>query len=148
MSRTSYCNKVPFRYLLWALCHDVQLCNRCVREFLILARTWFTFGLCRRFDPGGSLDRRVNCCCVSHPRWVGARRNTRGSKRGNHGSCCPAPRADELAVGGYKRSRGRERACASARPPARPPLRTRALDLLFIDVRSRPRCTMGSAAMC
>jgi hypothetical protein len=24
---------------------DVQLCNHCVREFLILARTWFTFDL-------------------------------------------------------------------------------------------------------
>jgi hypothetical protein len=32
----------------------------------------------RRFDPGGSLDRRVNCRCVSQPRWVGARRSTRG----------------------------------------------------------------------
>jgi hypothetical protein len=63
---------------------------------------------CRRFDTGGSLDRRVNCRCVSQPRWVGARRNTRG-KKGNRGSCCPAPRADALAVGGYKRSRGRER---------------------------------------
>jgi hypothetical protein len=41
--------------------------------------------------------------------------------RGIAASCCPAPRADALAVGGYKRSRGRERACASARPPARPP---------------------------
>jgi hypothetical protein len=37
--------KVPFRYLLSAMCDDVQLCNRCVREFLILARTWFAFGL-------------------------------------------------------------------------------------------------------
>jgi hypothetical protein len=36
--------------------------------------------LCRRFDPGGSLDRRVNCRCVSQPRWVGARRNTRGKR--------------------------------------------------------------------
>jgi hypothetical protein len=27
------------------VCDDVQLCNRCVREFLILACTWFTFGL-------------------------------------------------------------------------------------------------------
>jgi hypothetical protein len=27
------------------MCDDVQLCNRCVREFLILARIWFTFGL-------------------------------------------------------------------------------------------------------
>ena len=37
---------------------------------------------CRRFDPGGSLDRRVNCRCVSQPRWVGARWNTRGKKEG------------------------------------------------------------------
>jgi hypothetical protein len=27
------------------MCDDVQLCNRCVREFLILARTWFAFSL-------------------------------------------------------------------------------------------------------
>jgi hypothetical protein len=33
---------------------------------------------CRRFDPGGSLDRRVNCRCVSQPRWVGTRRSTKG----------------------------------------------------------------------
>jgi hypothetical protein len=35
---------------------------------------------CRRFDPGGSLDRRVNCRCVSQPRWVGARRSTKGGE--------------------------------------------------------------------
>jgi hypothetical protein len=35
---------------------------------------------CRRFDPGGSLDRRVNCRRVSQPRWVGARRSTKGGK--------------------------------------------------------------------
>jgi hypothetical protein len=35
---------------------------------------------CRCFDPGGSLDRRVNCCCMPQPRWVGARRNTRRGK--------------------------------------------------------------------
>jgi hypothetical protein len=28
----------------------------------------------------GSLDQRVNCRCVSQPRWVGARRNTRGKQ--------------------------------------------------------------------
>jgi hypothetical protein len=33
----------------------------------------------------------------------------KGNNKGNRGSCCPAPRADALAVGGYKRSRGRER---------------------------------------
>jgi hypothetical protein len=38
------------------------------------------------FRPRGSLDRRVNCRCVSPPRWVGARRNTRGKTvRGNCG---------------------------------------------------------------
>jgi hypothetical protein len=70
--------------------------------------------------------------------------------RGIAASCCPAPRADALAVGGYKRSRGRERerACASARPPAWPPSRMRALDLPFIDVRRGSRCTTGSVAMC
>jgi hypothetical protein len=73
----------------------------------------------RRFDPVGSLDRRVNCRCVSQPRWVGTRRNTRGNKKGNRGSCCPAPRADVLAVGGYKRSRGRERESLSVSPFSR-----------------------------
>jgi hypothetical protein len=33
---------------------------------------------CRRFDPGGSLDRRVNCRRVPQPRWVGARRSAKG----------------------------------------------------------------------
>ena len=37
---------------------------------------------CRRFDPGGSLDRRVNCRRVSQPRWVGARRSTKGEETG------------------------------------------------------------------
>jgi hypothetical protein len=77
-------------------------------------------------------------------------RNSKGKPRP---LCCPAPRADALAVGGYKRSRGREREresepCASARYPMRPPSRTRALDLPFIDVRRGPRCTMGGVTMC
>jgi hypothetical protein len=38
------------------------------------------YNFCRRFDPGGSLDRRVNCRCVPQPRWVGARRNTERGK--------------------------------------------------------------------
>jgi hypothetical protein len=64
-------------------------------------------------------------------------------------SCCPAPRVDALAVGGYKRSRGRER--EPVRQPVLPRghlLRTRALDLPFIDVRRGSRCTMGGVAMC
>jgi hypothetical protein len=40
---------------------------------------------------------------------MGRRETEHKGEKGNHGSCCPAPRADALAVGGYKRSRGRER---------------------------------------
>jgi hypothetical protein len=81
--------------------------------------------MCRRFDPGGSLDRRVNCRCVSQPRWVGARRSTKGEKRetGKRGnsrpSCCPAPRSGALEVGGYKRPRGRGRGTLRVVPSSR-----------------------------
>jgi hypothetical protein len=111
----------------------------------------------RRFDPGGSLDRRVNCRRVSQPRWVGARRSTKGGKQGDmrkgetHGiRVIPAPRSGALAVGGYKRPRGREREACTRRPvlPARPPLRTSALGLPFIGVRRGPRCTIGDVAGC
>jgi hypothetical protein len=36
---------------------------------------------CRRFDPGGSLDRRVKCHRVPQPRWVGAGRSTKGGRK-------------------------------------------------------------------
>jgi hypothetical protein len=35
---------------------------------------------CRRFETGGSLDRRVKCRRVPQPRWVGARRSAKGGK--------------------------------------------------------------------
>jgi hypothetical protein len=82
--------------------------------------------LCRRFEPGGSLDRRVNCCRVPQPRWVGARRSAKGGRSrretGVRGETrglrvCPAPRSGALAVGGYKRPRGRERAASRERRP-------------------------------
>jgi hypothetical protein len=83
---------------------------------------------CRCFDPGGSLDRRVNCHHVSQPRWIGARRSTKGGEKRQRGnprpSCCPAPRSGALAVGGYKRPRGRERvgpfSCAANLPIREP----------------------------
>jgi hypothetical protein len=110
---------------------------------------------CRRFEPGGSLDRRVNYRRVPQPRWVGARRSAKGGRSrretGVKGETrglrvCPAPRSGALAVGGYKRPRGREReAYASAVPsfPAWPTLCKRALDLPFIGVRRGSRCTIG-----
>jgi hypothetical protein len=36
---------------------------------------------CQRFDPGGSLDQRVNCRRVPQPRWVGARQSAKGETR-------------------------------------------------------------------
>jgi hypothetical protein len=42
------------------------------------APTWHAN--CRRFEPRGSLDRRVNCRRVPQPRWVGARRSTKGGR--------------------------------------------------------------------
>jgi hypothetical protein len=35
---------------------------------------------CRRFEPRGSLDRRVNYRRVPQPRWVGARRSAKGGR--------------------------------------------------------------------
>jgi hypothetical protein len=36
---------------------------------------------CQRFNPGGSLDRRVNCRRVPQLRWVDARRSTKGGNK-------------------------------------------------------------------
>jgi hypothetical protein len=36
---------------------------------------------CRCFEPGGSLDRQVNCRRVPQPRWVGARRSAKGGEK-------------------------------------------------------------------
>jgi hypothetical protein len=102
----------------------------------------------RRFDPEG-VPGPTSKLSLRVPAQMGRREmEHKGKKGGNRGSCYPAPRADALAVGGYKRSRGRERACPSARSPARPPFCTRALDLPFIDVRRGSRCTMGGVATC
>jgi hypothetical protein len=124
---------------------------------------WPLSGIRRRlsaFRPRGSLDRRVNCRRVPQPRWVGARRGAKGgeSRRetGVKGETrglrvCPAPRSGALAVGGYKRPRGREReayARAVLSFPAWPTLCKRALDLPFIGVRRGSRCTMGDVAAC
>jgi hypothetical protein len=115
---------------------------------------------CRRFEPGGSLDPRVNCRHVPQPIWVGARRSAKGGRSrretGVKGETrglrvCPAPRSGALAVGGYKRPRGREReACARAvlSFPAWPTFCKRAMDLPFIGVRRGSRCTMGGVVVC
>jgi hypothetical protein len=64
---------------------------------------------CRRFDPRGSLDRRVNCHCVPQPRWVGARQNTRrGENRGFVLSCAQGGCACSRGLQAFARERERE----------------------------------------
>jgi hypothetical protein len=78
-------------------------------------------------------------------RETGVKGETRGLR------VCPAPRSGALAVGGYKRPRGREReayARAVSSFPARATFCKRALDLTFICVRRGSRCTMGDVAVC
>jgi hypothetical protein len=40
------------------MCDDVQLCNCCVREVLILARTWFAFGLPSKTECDKTLEEK------------------------------------------------------------------------------------------
>src|SRR5688572_5179708 len=94
---------------------------------------------CRRFETGGSLDRRVKCRRVPQPRWVGARRSTKGGEREVE---IPRPSCLSRAQVGCACSRGlqastregSERPHASACPvlvPARPTFSERALVLPF-----------------
>jgi hypothetical protein len=117
---------------------------------------------CRRFDPGGGgVSGPTSKLSPRAPAQMGRRETERegGKSRRETGvkgeTCglrvCPAPRSGALAVGGYKRPRGREReAYARAVPsfPARPTFCKRALDLPFIGVRRGSRCTMGDVAAC
>jgi hypothetical protein len=112
---------------------------------------------CRRFDPEGSLDRRVNCRRVPQPRWVDARRSTKGGNQWETGvKGKPVAFVLSRARVGCACSRGLQ---ASAWEGARGlhapscPLRAAnpfasALDLPFIGIRRGPRCTIGDAAGC
>jgi hypothetical protein len=60
---------------------------------------------CRHFGPGGSLDRRVNLCCVPLPRWVGTRWNTSGGMS----LVLSCTRVLVVGVTSVARERGRER---------------------------------------
>jgi hypothetical protein len=68
------------RPVLQKLC-DNQFYAKFSKCDFLLKEVAFLGHICRRFDPGGSLDRRVNCRCVSQPRWVGARRDTKGGEQ-------------------------------------------------------------------
>jgi hypothetical protein len=95
------------------------------------APTWHAN--CRRFETGGSLDRRVKCRRVPQPRWVGARQSTKGeaAREREREVEIPRPSCLSRAQVGCACSRGlqastregSERPRASASPvlfPARP----------------------------
>jgi hypothetical protein len=104
--------------------------------------------------PGG-VPRPTSKLSLRVPAQMG-RRETEHNKgktvRGNRDlvlSCAQGGCACSRGLQAFARESEREREpCASARSPARPPSRTRALDLPFIDVRRGPRCIMGGVAMC
>jgi hypothetical protein len=103
---------------------------------------------CRRFDPGGSLDRRVNCRYVSQPRWVGARRNTKGGETAKGKlaasvlSCAQVGCACSRGLQASARESERETFRQPVLPRGQPPC-TRALDLPFIVVRRGPSVQWG-----
>jgi hypothetical protein len=110
---------------------------------------------CRRFDPRGSQDRRVNYRCVSQPRWVGVRRRHKGENiKGNRDlvlSCAQGGCACSRGLQAFAREREREGVRLRVSPFSRATassFRTRALDLPFIDVRRGSRCTTGGIAVC
>jgi hypothetical protein len=127
-----------------------------VPEFSGIAKPVVILGICRCFETGGSLGRRVKCRCVPQPRWVGARRSAKGEKgsRSEREVEIPQPSCLSRAQVGCACSRGlqastregSERPHASACPvlfPARPTFSKRALVLPFIGARKGSRCTVG-----
>jgi hypothetical protein len=49
-------------------------------EMSMMGELNYFLGFCRRFEPGGSLGRRVNYRRVPQPRWVGARQSAKGGR--------------------------------------------------------------------
>jgi hypothetical protein len=113
---------------------------------------------CRRFETGG-VPGPTSEMSPRAPVQMGRRETEREGGKGCRSEreregwksrglrVCPAPRSGALAVGGYKRPRGRgagglTRVCPVLFP-ARPTLCKRALVLPFIGVRRGSRCTMG-----
>jgi hypothetical protein len=79
------------------------LCTTTVRFWEMV----LVYTTCRRFETGGSLDRRVKCRRVPQPRWVGARRSAKGGKAaGEREVEIPRPSCSSRAQVGCACSRG------------------------------------------
>jgi hypothetical protein len=84
----------------------------------------FSLNLVSAFRPQGSLDRRVNCHRVSQPRWVGAKRSTKGGETTKGKLAASVLFCAQVGCacsrGLQASARERERDCLPARSPARP----------------------------
>jgi hypothetical protein len=97
-------------------------------SFAVVVLWMCSIKYCRRFEPGGSLDRRVNCRRVPQPRWVGARRSAKGGRSRRETGVrdeIPRPSCLSRAQVGCACSRGlqastREGASGLTRAPSRP----------------------------
>jgi hypothetical protein len=112
---------------------------------------------CRRFETGGVpgptsklSSRALAQMGRRETEREGGRQPERERWKSRGLRVCPAPRSGALAVEGYKRPRGRERAASRerlSRPfPARPTLSKRALVLPFIGARRGSRCINGGCS--
>jgi hypothetical protein len=98
---------------------------------------------CRRFDPGGSLDRRVKLSLrvLAQMGW-----REMEHKGENRGSCYPAPRADALAVGVTSVREG-ERVSLFVSPPSRATLSHEGPRPSFYRCKERVQVYNGGVAM-
>jgi hypothetical protein len=97
---------------------------------------------CRRFDPGGSLDRRVNLS-LRVPAQMGWREM---EHKGENEARVILRQGDALVVG-VTSVRARERVSLFVSSFSRATSRMKALDLPLIDARRGSRCIMGGVAM-
>jgi hypothetical protein len=109
------------------MARETHLLPMCLTQlFLYILRDTF----CRRFETGGSLSRRVNVAACPSPdgssAWASAKGGSEVAGDGrerwkSHGlRVHPAPRSGALAVGGYKRPRGRGKRAAPRERLSRP----------------------------
>jgi hypothetical protein len=98
---------------------------------------------CRRFDPGGSLDRRVKLS-LRVPAQMGWREMEH--KGGKRVSCYPAPGGCACSRG-YKRSRGRERGSLFVSPSSRATLSHEGPGPSFYRCKERVQVYNGGVAM-
>jgi hypothetical protein len=128
--------------------------NISIEKFIILKFFENGWWCCRRFDPGGSLDRRVNCRRVPQPRWVGARRSTKGGRNRQKGKpvafVLPCAQVGCACSRGLQASAwGREREpYAPARSPARPTFSYESPGPSFYRRKERVQVYNGGVAMC